>query len=269
MKFIWSIVCLVAFASVSLADNIAQQVQDCQVTIKAGDYYGSGALITTKDKTTWVLTCGHLFAHTRTEREIYENGNKKTLVEFGIPKVYKILSDGKQDIGKMELSADVVRYSDANYGQDLALLKIRKKGLLTQNIKFYLEDEPPPVETELYHCGSLQGDFGANSITTGIISKIGRMYNPEKGVERVYDQTSVTAFPGSSGGPVCLKKDGRYVGCLTRGSGETFNLMVPIRRIREWAKEADIEFILDPTKSVPTDEQLKKSPIEPHAPVSK
>jgi hypothetical protein len=31
-----------------------------------------------------------------------------------------------------------------------------------------------------------------------------------------------------------------------RGAGETFNLIVPIRRIREWAKEQGCEFLLDP-----------------------
>ena len=59
------------------------------------------------------------------------------------------------------------------------------------------------------------------------------------------------AFPGSSGGGVYLT-DGRYVGMIVRGAGETFNLTVPIRRMREWAKRMGVEFTLDPSLKVPT-----------------
>lgn len=264
MKFIYTLVCLIGITSTSYCQTVAQQVQDAQVTIRAGDHSGSGTLITTSDGTTWVLSCGHLFDSVRTEREVSENGSKRVVIEFSPAKIYKTLSDGKQDTGKIELLADVVRYSDPIYGEDLSLLKIRQRGTLKQTTKFYLEETPPTIDTEVYHCGSLRGDAGSNSLTTGVVSKIGRLYTDGKGREKVYDQTTATALPGSSGGPVCLKKDGRYVGCLVRGSGETFNLMVPTRRIQVWAKEVGIDFILDPTKKVPTDEELKKKPIEPH-----
>jgi hypothetical protein len=55
--------------------------------------------------------------------------------------------------------------------------------------------------------------------------------------------------------------DGRYVGMLVRGSGETFNLIVPVRRMIKWAKKRDIEWAMDATKPVPTIEDIKR--IEP------
>ena len=96
-------------------------------------------------------------------------------------------------------------------------------------------------------------------MTSGIVSQIGRVY-PEIGKE-VFDQTTVAAFPGSSGGGVYLE-DGRYVGMLVRGAGETFNLIVPVRRMQAWAKKAKVEWALNDTIAVPSETELEKIPIE-------
>ena len=68
-------------------------------------------------------------------------------------------------------------------------------------------------------------------MTSGIISQVGRIHGKVE-----FDQTTVTAFPGSSGGGVYLQ-DGRYVGMIVRGAGEGFNLMVPVRRMVRWAEK--------------------------------
>ncbi len=57
-------------------------------------------------------------------------------------------------------------------------------------------------------------------------------------------------------------KDGRMMGMLVKGAGETFNLIVPARRIRSWAKKADIEWAIDDKVALPSEEDLKKMPIE-------
>ena len=62
------------------------------------------------------------------------------------------------------------------------------------------------------------------------MSQVGRVLDLGSGGGTVFDQTTVTAFPGSSGGGVFLT-DGKYVGMLVRGAGETFNLIVPVRRM--------------------------------------
>jgi hypothetical protein len=55
---------------------------------------------------------------------------------------------------------------------------------------------------------------------------------------------------------------GEYIGMLVRGAGETFNLIVPMRRIQKWAKSEDIEWALDPSVKAPTLQEINKLPKE-------
>jgi hypothetical protein len=180
----------------------------------------------------------------------------RTLVEFQDAKIVKTLIDNGRTVGRIEIDAEVIRYSDADHGEDLALLRVRKKDFIKTSAKFYLDEKIPVLGTRLLHVGSLLGQQGSNSMTTGIMSQHGRLIG-----KTVYDQTTVTAFPGSSGGGVYLE-DGRYVGMLVRGAGEGFNLIVPARRMRAWAKKAGVEWALDKRVAVPPIEELKKMPIE-------
>ena len=93
-------------------------------------------------------------------------------------------------------------------------------------------------------------------MTTGIVSQVGRTLGKVE-----FDQTTVTAFPGSSGGGVFLT-DGRYVGMLVRGAGEGFNLMVPVRRMIEWAEVNELMWAIDPTVAMPSMETIEEIPIE-------
>ena len=78
----------------------------------------------------------------------------------------------------------------------------------------------------------------------------------------MFDQTTCTAFPGSSGGGVYLKSDARYVGMLVRGAGEGFNLIVPVRRMKEYCEKHKIMWALDKSVPMPTEDDLEKLPIE-------
>jgi hypothetical protein len=49
---------------------------------------------------------------------------------------------------------------------------------------------------------------------------------------------------------------------LVRGAGETFNLIVPVRRMKEWAKEQKIEWALDASKPMPKEDVINKLSIE-------
>jgi hypothetical protein len=137
---------------------------------------------------------------------------------------------------------------------------IRKAGFVNENTDFYLDEKNTSIGEPLLHVGSLLGQAGANSMTSGIMSQVGRVLSLGSGDGTVFDQTTVTAFPGSSGGGVFLR-NGKYVGMLVRGSGETFNLIVPIRRMQKWAKTRDVEWALDKSKPVPTLSEIIK--IEP------
>ena len=131
---------------------------------------------------------------------------------------------------------------------------------------FYLDKEIPELGTDLLHVGSLLGQFGANSMTSGIMSQHGRILKDLN--KHIFDQTTCTAFPGSSGGGVFLKRGGggdtrpRYVGMLVRGAGEGFNLIVPVRRMVDYCERHKMMWALDAKVKMPTEAELKKMPIE-------
>ena len=236
--------------------SLASSLQEVSVTIKSARGEGSG-VVTTRNGINYIWTAAHVVAANRSERSVIDpaTGTKRIIVDFTDLSVIQSLYEDGRKVGQLEMLAKVIRYSNANHGEDLALLQIRKKNFITSSARFYLDSRTPPAGTDLLHVGSLLGQSGSNSLTDGILSQTGRLHNG-----KVYDQTTVTAFPGSSGGGVYLKSDGRYVGMIVRGAGETFNLMVPVRRLVAWAHSAGIAFTLDPTIPIPTN--LKNLPVE-------
>lgn len=241
--------------------TIPTYLQDISVTIHAGTSQGSG-VIKNRDGVSYVLTAAHVVSRLRRTRPIIDpkTGSTRVKIEFDDAKIVKeIYDDEHRSVGRIEMDAEVLRYSDADNGEDLALLRLRKKnlGVKTPSAKFFTEKEAVPVGTELWHVGSLLGQQGSNSLTPGAVSQHGRVI---KG--NVYDQSTCAAFPGSSGGGVYRKEDGQYVGMIVRGAGETFNLYVPMRRINKWAKRVGVDFVLDDKIAVPSNEELRKVPIE-------
>ena len=247
------------------AKNVPQHLQDISVTIVSrspsgyGGGEGSGVIITRKfpsgESVNFIWTAAHVVDNLRTTRRIIDpkTGTPKTVVEFADAKVVKGLTEEGRDVGKLELFAEVVRYSEE---EDLALLRLRKKNFVSASVEFYLEKEIPSISTKLLHVGSLLGQLGSNSMTTGIMSQHGRLIK-----KKVFDQTTVAAFPGSSGGGVYVE-DGRMIGMLVRGAGETFNLIVPVRRMQKWSKQAKVEWALDHNVEMISEEDLKKLPVE-------
>lgn len=245
--------------------QVSEHLQDISVTIRAEDDYqkseGSGVLITRDiegEKVTFVWTAGHVIDHLRGVRNVIIEGSTKKLVEFDDVQIIKELVEDGRRVGEIKMDATVVKYSDADDGEDLALLMVRAKDYGKDNAKFYLSKDDPiiPIGTRLFHVGSLLGQMGANSMTSGIVSQVGRIHGKVE-----FDQTTVTAFPGSSGGGVFLE-DGRYMGMLVRGAGEGFNLIVPVRRMKRWAEKHDIMWAIDPKVKAPPIDEIKKLPVE-------
>ena len=250
--------------------GIVQNLQDISVTIRSGNSQGSGTLFTRKigdseDTVTFVWTAAHVVDNLRKMRSVIdpETGTPRLVVEFQDAEVVREFTEDGRRIGEMKFDARVVRYSDAEKGEDLALLMIRRKNYVGANVtaNFYLDKDIPPIGTELYHVGSLLGQVGSNSLTTGVVSQIGRVLDlGANGV--IFDQTTVTAFPGSSGGGVYLKGDGRYMGMLVRGAGEQFNFVVPARRLTDWAEKAKIKWAVDPSVALPSLDEIAKLKVE-------
>jgi hypothetical protein len=248
--------------------STADYLQDVSVTIRSEGPYsageGSGVIFSRKDidgnTVNFVWTAAHVIDILRSERKVIVNGTPRTVVTFKDAKIIKVIRQNGRSVGRLELDAEVLKYSDATDGHDLALLRVRKLNFVTDTVRFYLDDNIPELGTDLWHVGSLLGQMGANSMTDGIYSQTGRVIKSLN--KHVFDQTTVAAFPGSSGGGVFLKSDARYVGMLVRGAGETFNLIVPVRRMVVWAQKNKIMWALDPKVKMPSASELDKMPVE-------
>lgn len=273
---VW-LVCLLAPAAASAEPNlpvdkeqaVVKHVQAVSFTIvskgKSGSGEGSGVIKTRKlpdgSTVSFVWTAAHVVENLRHTKTIIDSktGTSRTMVEFDDAMVVKSLVVGGRLVGKTELYAEVIRFSP---DEDLALLRVRMPDFIGTSANFFAEKDEkgqpliPAVGTSLIHCGSLLGQMGSNSVTEGIMSQHGRLVN-----KKVFDQTTVTAFPGSSGGGVFLK-DGRLAGLVLRGAGETFNLICPVRRMSAWAKSAKVEWAMDDAVPVPGEEEMQKLPIE-------
>lgn len=270
MQYFFLALFFATFSAKSEEKTTAEYLQDISVTIRAeGEYSageGSGVIFTRKDAkgnlVNYVWTAAHVIDNLRSTREVVVKGASKTLVEFKDPLVVKEIRQGGRTVGRLQMDAEVLKYSNATTGHDLALLRIRKYNFIQDTVVFYLNKEIPELGTDLLHVGSLLGQMGANSMTDGIYSQHGRLI---KSLNKfIFDQTTCTAFPGSSGGGVFLKEKGkpRYVGMLVRGAGEGFNLIVPTRRLKNYCEEHKIMWAIDPKVPMPLEEELKKLPIE-------
>jgi S1-C subfamily serine protease len=140
---------------------------------------------------------------------------------------------------------------------------IRKSDFVQDTLNFHFDKDCVglPLGTQLFHVGSLLGEDGSNSMTTGIMSQVGRTLSLSGGPKTLFDQTTVTAFPGSSGGGV-FTTDGLYIGMLVRGAGETFNLIVPVRRMRKWAEKEKIVWAMDSNEKAPSMDEIESMTVE-------
>jgi S1-C subfamily serine protease len=280
ISFVLGIVVLASSGLLMAGEPIADfptYLQDISLTIRAGTSQGSGVIFTreikrdatsdVKVKINFIWTAGHVVDGLRSTREVIDpkTGQKKTAIQFKDASIVKELNEDGRKVGEIAFDARVIKYSDAENGDDLAILMVRKTNFVDTSARFYTGESIPTLGTPLYHVGSLLGQMGANSLTTGIISQTGRVLNLGNTSGKVFDQTTVAAFPGSSGGGVYISDGdhrGEYVGMLVRGAGETFNLIVPIRRMREWAIASNVLWAIDPSVEAPTFQDITMMPVE-------
>ena len=135
-------------ADVKKRREVANYLQDISVTIRSETDYqkseGSGVLITRdigKEKITFVWTCAHVVDNLRDVRTVIEDGVTKKLVEFDDVQIIKELVEGGRRVGEIKMDAEVIKYSDADDGEDLAVLMVRAKDYGKENAKFYLDKE--------------------------------------------------------------------------------------------------------------------------------
>ena len=166
-------------ASTSFAAEVvkstADHLQDVSVTIRSESSWsageGSGVIFSRKDAAgntvNFVWTAAHVIDNLRSERKVIVNGTPRTVVTFKDAKVIKVIRQNGRAVGRLELDAEVLKYSDSEDGHDLALLRVRKLNFVTDSVTFYLDKGIPKLGTDLWHVGSLLGQMGSNSMTDG------------------------------------------------------------------------------------------------------
>lgn len=264
MKSFLAVFALVAvFASTVLAvdpKDVPSHLQKNCVTVRSNDSSGSGAIVVrTVDgkKIAFVWTAYHVIDGLREVKTILQGGIEKKVVTYRDAQiVQEQIYDGSM-VGDMKLHCKVLATSQQT---DVALLQVRLPDFYKGGVEFVLDGSVTPVGTKLYHCGSPSGqELGHNSITPGIIAANGRMFD---GLP--YDQTTCSALPGSSGGLVAREDNGLYVGMLTLGirGSDTFNYIVPVRRIIEWVVKNNLQWAIDAKAKVPSADELLKIKVE-------
>ena len=252
-------------------NEVPDHLQNISVTIKAGEAQGSGTIVTRRigeDTVTFIWTAAHVVENLRTTRQVISaEGGTRTLVEFRDAQIVQERQQDGRRVGEVKYDCRIIKYSDADYGEDLCLMMVRCKNAypLAVSARFVTDKKyVPAIGIELSHCGSLLGQFGANSYTTGVLSQVGRTLEMAGANVKVFDQVTAVAFPGSSGGGMFLRENGEYVGMLTQGvmKLQGFNFIVPVRRIHTWAQDAKIEWAVDPSIPMPSLEEIEKIPVE-------
>lgn len=273
MKYVIVVLCLFFSANV-YGQSVAQHLQDVSVMVDTSTGSGSGMLITRDLQTTvnskemarvnFVWTAAHVVASLRSVRSIVDekSSQEKKIIEFSPVFMTKDFIEEGRKVGEIRLEGKVIKYSDAKTGHDLALIMLLKKNYVNVTTKFYLEtNKIVDVGNPLFHIGSLHGSPGSNSMTNGLLSQVGRVSEPSPGNVVVLDQTSCPSFPGSSGGGV-FTHDGKCIGMLVSGIGETFNFIVPVRRMYQWTKEQNILWAIDEKAPRPTLDELRELKVE-------
>ncbi len=217
--------------------GVYDELQATTCKVQSGDGTGTGVLVTRQvghATRTWVWTAAHVVQDLRQPDGTFRNAT--------VSQEYR---DGGRQIGGCKIEAKVVAYSDPDTGEDLALLEVLQDDWRPTSVsaKFDLTASIQPVGTKLVHVGC---GLGFESLSLGIVSQTD-VQPPQTG--KRFDQTTLPAYPGCSGGGVYLE-DGRYVGMLTLGAGPGLNFIIPMRRIVPWAKKMGIAWALDPALPV-------------------
>lgn len=239
---------------------------EASVCVVGATTTGSGVVFKNKEAS-FVWTAAHVLADLQDVQTVINprTGLGKIEIHYrDVLLVQPVFQNGRQ-VGETHRLASILRFSDRRRGgEDLALLGVYQKGFGTRSVSFLGASVVPAPGEPLWHVGSMMGRVGANSLTEGVFSNAGRLEHNGTDNPKVFDQVTVPAIGGSSGGGVFLKKNGECIGLLTQGLGrgvETVNLVVPARRIRQFAERTRCEWAIDAKVPLPSETELREWPV--------
>lgn len=226
---------------------------------------GSGVL-TVNDGVVFVWTDAHVIDSLQKSRTILDPHTGQSRVEVTYDDAW-IVQEEHQDgrkVGETKYLAQVVRFSK---DEDIALLRLYKKGWTGRGARFIKPDVVPEPGEALWHVGSMHGAHGHNTLSDGVFSTAGRLrwqYNPNDTRGIIYDQVTITALGGSSGGGLFRKSSGQCIGLLTEYISEYAHgcfCITPARRLWAFANRTDCEWAMTQNVPVPCDEVIFATPI--------
>lgn len=269
MKWLLLLPLVAALSLYCKAADVGPTLQATSVNVKAAYAQGSGTVVLRKVgevDTAFILTAAHVVRDLRDVSTSIVNGEERKSVTYRDAQVVQEVptTDQARIVGDRRLDAQVICVDSS---RDIALLRVRATREFKQGAAFYTGEAVPPVGTAVFHCGAPGGQDtgGTATLTAGIVSRTGVRIAEYGGANHgVYDQTDTAALGGSSGGMVCLRDSGQWIGMITLGlqGGDSFHWFVPIRNVRAWAKQAGCEWLLADGGRT-TEEDLAKLPVEP------
>lgn len=235
--------CLFCLLPSLKSSPLIQALEDSTVIVQGPRGTGTGNLFI-REGDTYVLTAAHVVEEARVVHIVPDNETHtiRVYVEFKDVVVSKYVSENGKLVGMKTVFAEIVKYSDKEQGDDIAVLKLRVNGVIHPvNTEFALDGALPPIGTMLYHFGNFHGVF-TDSFSSGVYSQYNRILGT-----KVFDQCGVGIVSGSSGGGVFLT-NGKYIGMAVRGvpQEEMLGFITPIRRLLEWAKNNNCMWVFDP-----------------------
>lgn len=254
------VVLLSGFNELHAADPIPEYLASISVTIDTPTSCGSGIAFSRKDAqgkdVTFIWTVGHI---TSFHHEL------DPILSLVIPSItngfhvyytnliaYQEISINGKTVQRTNVNVTVIKSSPSETGQDLAVLWVEGKFFNTNTVVFDLSGRIPKLGEPLYGVSSPFGED--RCFSTGVYSGVGREID-----DLVFDQSTLIVFPGSSGGGV-FTPDGKCVGLNVIMKAQGMNYFVPIRRMQEWARKEGIEWALDPSIPMPSEQELQLLP---------
>ncbi len=258
-----------AFACGS-GDLLEDAIEMSVMVDPGGGGFGSGVVFKNK-ASSFVWTDAHVVEGTQKIAEVIDpkSGLNKTVVTY--KDVYitsEIVEDGRK-VGEDRRLAKLIRYDRK---QDIAVFLVYQKNYGKKSVKF--ASGIPKRGEPIWHIGCSHGPVGYNSLSDGVVSAVGRLRKNNGYADRadeaiVSDQITGVAHHGNSGGGVYSQADGQCLGLVTEFLNVTDNaifthssfIITPARRLREWAKDVEVEYALDDTKTVPSLKEIMAGPV--------
>ena len=206
--------------------QVAAELQRESVLVDVEGVGNGSGVVFLRDGQCYVLTAGHVadmartkygFVHVSTSQSLYSNADNTHLSVIGY--------------------GTVVATGDDELGLDLALIQLNTP--IFHYSAVVSPDKDAPAGTVVYGVGSNLGEVAEGSFYTGVVSAVGK--GPSW---HTRDLVNIMATCGYSGGGIFSEK-GELLGILTETiRGTSITGMVPVRKIREWAKRHQVERIL-------------------------